>query len=606
VHLGGALAVALVVGAGGGGASAADVVRGWETVPGVVRADGIDGFRLEVNAGGPVTAVTLSDRTPCLVTDGGGVTLRDDGRGGDRVKGDYIYTSDLFRYVCAPPTSLRGDPSSPTGLDVLDVGMVNFTEPDGSVTHFLIGPSIGLLAPDIPAIPTIQLAPDVAIAPHLINVRSTTRSTQMFLRFAGNDLAGLTTRIYSVLPDAVDFFFFFSTNKIEQPPSTTPRDFVAGSHRSVRVDWTGTGQSAMDDTALYGSRGRLLGVNALDAYGRGIVANVATHELLHQWEAYVTTALGISDGVHYGVQTSVGSLIGGFRWLQDGSGNLLLDCTEGRGGALHAAPLDKYMMGLVDGTKVPPIGVAASTLLRCSQPIGPLAETVTIGDIQAAHGVRSPGPMAAQHDFRLAFVAESNGRLLSPTEMTFYERLAAAYTRPLAPTEPDPYQGSGQWVSIVRFFGEGTTWHGEIVTCGNGTVEGGEECDDGNANAGDGCSPTCQLEAGPIVVGVGLTLQGMPNPRGCGLLTVAVLADRLDVRTIAVPTLRFGPTGTEAAAVDATLRDVNHDGRPDLVVRFRAPDTHLTCRDRTAVLTGRTTDGTRVQGTLALAPSACR
>ena len=95
---------------------------------------------------------------------------------------------------------------------------------------------------------------------------------------------------------------------------------------------------------------------------------------------------------------------------------------------------------------------------------------MTISDIQAVHGVRSPGPMAAQHDFRLAFVAESNGRLLSPTEMTFYERLAAAYTRPLAPTEPDPYQGSGQWASIARFFGEGTTWHGEILTCGNGTV----------------------------------------------------------------------------------------------------------------------------------------
>src|SRR5207302_1421160 len=83
----------------------------------------------------------------------------------------------------------------------------------------------------------------------------------------------------------------------------------------------------------YGSGGRLLGVNALDAYARGIVANVATHELLHQWEAYETTALGISDGIHYGVRTSVGSLIGGFRWLPDGAGGFLLDCTEGRGGA---------------------------------------------------------------------------------------------------------------------------------------------------------------------------------------------------------------------------------------------------------------------------------
>jgi cysteine-rich repeat protein len=32
--------------------------------------------------------------------------------------------------------------------------------------------------------------------------------------------------------------------------------------------------------------------------------------------------------------------------------------------------------------------------------------------------------------------------------------------------------------------------------CGNGIVETGELCDDGNTTAGDGCSPTCQLEVG--------------------------------------------------------------------------------------------------------------
>lgn len=38
----------------------------------------------------------------------------------------------------------------------------------------------------------------------------------------------------------------------------------------------------------------------------------------------------------------------------------------------------------------------------------------------------------------------------------------------------------------------------EPVGCGNGTVDPGESCDDGNLQAGDGCSPTCALEtAGP-------------------------------------------------------------------------------------------------------------
>jgi cysteine-rich repeat protein len=30
--------------------------------------------------------------------------------------------------------------------------------------------------------------------------------------------------------------------------------------------------------------------------------------------------------------------------------------------------------------------------------------------------------------------------------------------------------------------------------CGNGTIEDGEQCDDGDALSGDGCSSDCQLE----------------------------------------------------------------------------------------------------------------
>src|SRR6266568_4369054 len=35
---------------------------------------------------------------------------------------------------------------------------------------------------------------------------------------------------------------------------------------------------------------------------------------------------------------------------------------------------------------------------------------------------------------------------------------------------------------------------GDSLTCGNGVVDGTEECDDGNTTSGDGCSATCQLE----------------------------------------------------------------------------------------------------------------
>jgi cysteine-rich repeat protein len=38
---------------------------------------------------------------------------------------------------------------------------------------------------------------------------------------------------------------------------------------------------------------------------------------------------------------------------------------------------------------------------------------------------------------------------------------------------------------------------GDGPDCGNGVVEGGETCDDGNTTAGDGCSPYCLIEVIP-------------------------------------------------------------------------------------------------------------
>jgi cysteine-rich repeat protein len=46
--------------------------------------------------------------------------------------------------------------------------------------------------------------------------------------------------------------------------------------------------------------------------------------------------------------------------------------------------------------------------------------------------------------------------------------------------------------------------------CGNGIVQAGEECDDGNTTSGDGCSSTCQLEAGNNLIVNGNFSAGEP------------------------------------------------------------------------------------------------
>ena len=53
--------------------------------------------------------------------------------------------------------------------------------------------------------------------------------------------------------------------------------------------------------------------------------------------------------------------------------------------------------------------------------------------------------------------------------------------------------GSLACASDCRFDTSGCT------TCGNNVPESGEVCDDGNTTAGDGCSPTCETEALPVL-----------------------------------------------------------------------------------------------------------
>ena len=48
---------------------------------------------------------------------------------------------------------------------------------------------------------------------------------------------------------------------------------------------------------------------------------------------------------------------------------------------------------------------------------------------------------------------------------------------------------------------------GLLMFCGNGDVEFGEACDDGNLANGDGCSSTCEIEP-PAVCGNGVIESG--------------------------------------------------------------------------------------------------
>src|SRR6185369_9471089 len=80
-------------------------MRSWECVPGVIRDDGVDSFRLEVDANGVVGQVILSLAAGSLafVTGTNSQNLHDDGLNGDRIAGDRIFTSERIRYNGSSP-----------------------------------------------------------------------------------------------------------------------------------------------------------------------------------------------------------------------------------------------------------------------------------------------------------------------------------------------------------------------------------------------------------------------------------------------------------------------------------------------------------------------
>ncbi|GMV96539.1 MAG: hypothetical protein AMXMBFR83_09040 [Phycisphaerae bacterium] len=439
--------------------------RSWECIPGVIRDDGTDGFRVTVRLDVPVVGVRFQEVSPRLIPPGPmPLNLRDDGKGGDPIAGDLVFTSGVFRYNPVYPMPIRywNDALSPAGLDALDVGRLKVEVEPGVFNDFLIGPSVGVLASALPTVTTQTLGPDVVACEYLVNLIRPYCATQMFLHDLGDDMDGTVKALFRAVPDAADFLVFFSTRKVEHVDRLARGNFDAGRQRSVRVDFTGTGRQPFDLSDYYGSRGRLQAIIALDVLNRGNYTGNLVHELTHHWSAYVDPLLGLTDGTgHYRPRSSVGSVLGGQRWLDVGGGSYRLDCTEGVNGATHASPLDKYMMGLIGPDQVGPLHVysdlSPSPRTLCGQPIIDVTLTVPIQQVQARHGERLPGPDRAQRSFRLGFVAESVNRALTPVEFTYYQMLAEHVVRTLPPEQADPRMGFN-WAPITRFFGEGTTW----------------------------------------------------------------------------------------------------------------------------------------------------
>jgi cysteine-rich repeat protein len=101
------------------------------------------------------------------------------------------------------------------------------------------------------------------------------------------------------------------------------------------------------------------------------------------------------------------------------------------------------------------------------------------------------------------------------------------------------------------------------IVCGNGIIEAGETCDDGNTTAGDGCSPTCGCElTQPVTVD--------PNPN------VSIVDDGYNgtlasMACVSIPVTAVAGCSANVTSVTVTPA-ISHTWVGDLVIKLVAPD----------------------------------
>jgi Squalene-hopene cyclase C-terminal domain/CARDB/FlgD Ig-like domain/Prenyltransferase and squalene oxidase repeat len=227
---------------------------------------------------------------------------------------------------------------------------------------------------------------------------------------------------------------FFHTHKDEYDFVTiiTNFDFTMSSdavafYSHVKNDVSGIGQKIYDNSKDYGSNGKLQGTidmgnllklatNPLDPKFNFTV-DTMMHETLHRWSAYVkfkdwngtvSDALLGQDKAHWSfLLDSAGSTLYGNKWKDNGNGTFTSTAVR-----KYYSPLDLYVMGMIDKSKVPPTllidnpAIDPTKMPEIGDTINGTARYVNVDDIIAVQdqGERVPNAKDSQKQFKVAFI----------------------------------------------------------------------------------------------------------------------------------------------------------------------------------------------------------
>jgi len=388
---------------------------------------------IRVDRTAPVTiTAAVSGGTPTAVqfaaADGTTLLMRDDGIGGDAVAHDRVYTVQIS-------ADLAVGNLQPADVFRKFVGFVDVYE--GATRTSRVFVQTQVWSPALGGVNVADAGADVQYSNHVVNIVDRTT----FAAGPNADFRALLHRFYNFFADTFDFAdVVFQTGQVSNRY-----------HFGVRNGVTGIGSGIFDNSFDYGSNGRLQGLTiypASDFFDGGQEAH--SHEIGHQWINFLkqnTLAMGTP---HWPVSSLANGLMG-FSIPGSGAGGdygcRLTPIPTGVqltsfSGARTYTDLDLYLMGLTPASQVGDHYVWNDQSAALSQNcLGVVTYSrftkITIGDVIASAGARSPAYPNTQRDFKVAVIVLSDAKL-SPEAMAFYDFFAQ---RVEARTPLDVHQG---------------------------------------------------------------------------------------------------------------------------------------------------------------------
>jgi hypothetical protein len=307
----------------------------------------------------------------------------------------------------------------------------------------------------------------------------------------------ITKAIYRYFPDQFDYIF-----AVDNLPDTTTGLFGFNAPVSNKV--TGIGQPAFDNSAQWGSNGKLQSFLWLgseqDVYRRTIL-----HEMLHL-DANFLPQLHSTDPSHWGF-SSVGGLLGGWApgtLRQIGPNTYDADSPTGATDwytnttafpydqVVGYSQLELYLWGLIDASQVDPVQYATNPawvnplnqygVSAFGQFTADSIQTLTIQNIVAQEGLRFPTPATSQKSYRgITVVLTPNP--ITQAELDQFDTDVELFSRVGSDGDPTNYnfwEATGGRATIQldgllqylpshqQFLGLGTNGQGQGLTIGTG------------------------------------------------------------------------------------------------------------------------------------------